>query len=165
MYSKVPEFLFNLCCFSRLWVLSDAWCLTFSFSCSFSLFLFISLLNSSASPLPSLPTGTVTRFWQWLQKSCLCTHSSKLTRLRTPRGEDLELNDGSAAWPYRMSSTLHVILWKTEAQGPSSARQQSSGDIQLNRREQSHEEDAPPEQGFCGRKHSHLKQLQLDLDL
>ncbi|XP_074553144.1 choline transporter-like protein 2 isoform X2 [Halichoeres trimaculatus] len=45
--------------------------------------------------------------------------------------EDLERNDGSAERPYYMSSTLHEILWKKEAEEPSSpsAKQQDNEDI------------------------------------
>ncbi|XP_034567056.1 choline transporter-like protein 2 isoform X2 [Notolabrus celidotus] len=45
--------------------------------------------------------------------------------------EDLERNDGSAARPYYMSSTLREILWKKEADEPtsSSAQQQDNEDI------------------------------------
>lgn len=64
-----------------------------------------------------------------------------------------------------MSSTLHDILGKTKAEGPSSARQQSSDDGELKRKEQIQEEDAPSKQGLCGQKHSRHKQLELDLDL
>uniref|UniRef100_A0A3Q1CCG0 Choline transporter-like protein n=1 Tax=Amphiprion ocellaris TaxID=80972 RepID=A0A3Q1CCG0_AMPOC len=41
--------------------------------------------------------------------------------------EDLERNDGSAARPYYMSSTLHEILWKNKAEDPSA----SDEDVQL----------------------------------
>ncbi|XP_041633683.1 choline transporter-like protein 2 isoform X2 [Cheilinus undulatus] len=44
--------------------------------------------------------------------------------------EDLERNDGSAARPYFMSSTLHEILWKKEADDPSSAQQQDDQDTE-----------------------------------
>uniref|UniRef100_A0AAQ4PMV9 Choline transporter-like protein n=1 Tax=Gasterosteus aculeatus aculeatus TaxID=481459 RepID=A0AAQ4PMV9_GASAC len=45
--------------------------------------------------------------------------------------EDLERNDGSAAKPYYMSSTLREILWKKAAEdpSPSSARLQDDGDL------------------------------------
>ncbi|CAJ1075413.1 choline transporter-like protein 2 isoform X2 [Xyrichtys novacula] len=45
--------------------------------------------------------------------------------------EDLERNDGSAERPYYMSSTLHEILWKNEAEEPtsSSAQQQDNEDL------------------------------------
>lgn len=62
-----------------------------------------------------------------------------------------------------MSSTLHDILGKTKAEGPSSAQQQSSDDGKLKRKEQIQEEDAPSKPVFCGQKHSHHKQLDLDL--
>uniref|UniRef100_A0A3B4U059 Choline transporter-like protein n=1 Tax=Seriola dumerili TaxID=41447 RepID=A0A3B4U059_SERDU len=57
--------------------------------------------------------------------------------------EDLERNDGSAARPYYMSSTLHEILWKNMAEDPtpSSAQQQDNEDLQL-REQQAKEEDA-----------------------
>ncbi|XP_076609163.1 choline transporter-like protein 2 isoform X2 [Chaetodon auriga] len=57
--------------------------------------------------------------------------------------EDLERNDGSAARPYYMSSTLHEILWKNKAEDPSSssAQQQDDEDVQL-KRQQAEEEDA-----------------------
>ncbi|XP_018554173.1 choline transporter-like protein 2 isoform X2 [Lates calcarifer] len=56
--------------------------------------------------------------------------------------EDLERNDGSAARPYYMSSTLHEILWKNKAEDPSSsaAQQQDSEDIQL-KQQQTKDED------------------------
>ncbi|XP_037332178.2 choline transporter-like protein 2 isoform X1 [Pungitius pungitius] len=45
--------------------------------------------------------------------------------------EDLERNDGSAAKPYYMSSTLREILWKKAAEdpSPSSARRPDDGDL------------------------------------
>uniref|UniRef100_A0A3Q1GIC2 Choline transporter-like protein n=1 Tax=Acanthochromis polyacanthus TaxID=80966 RepID=A0A3Q1GIC2_9TELE len=49
--------------------------------------------------------------------------------------EDLERNDGSAARPYYMSSTLHEILWKNKAEDPST----SDEDVRL---KQQQEEDA-----------------------
>ncbi|XP_023272091.1 choline transporter-like protein 2 isoform X2 [Seriola lalandi dorsalis] len=57
--------------------------------------------------------------------------------------EDLERNDGSAARPYYMSSTLHEILWKNMAEDPtpSSAQQQDNQDLQL-REQQAREENA-----------------------
>uniref|UniRef100_A0A671Y4Y7 Choline transporter-like protein n=1 Tax=Sparus aurata TaxID=8175 RepID=A0A671Y4Y7_SPAAU len=57
--------------------------------------------------------------------------------------EDLERNDGSAARPYYMSSTLHEILWKNKAEDlpSSSAQQQDDEDIQL-KPKQAEEEDA-----------------------
>ncbi|XP_040917563.1 choline transporter-like protein 2 isoform X2 [Toxotes jaculatrix] len=57
--------------------------------------------------------------------------------------EDLERNDGSAARPYYMSSTLHEILWKNKAEDPSSssAHQLDNEDIQLEQ-QQAKEEDA-----------------------
>lgn len=56
--SKTPEFLLKRCCLSYLWVPSDAWCLTFSFSHPF---VFIFLLTFLYLPFPFLPpTGTVT---------------------------------------------------------------------------------------------------------
>ncbi|XP_070780077.1 choline transporter-like protein 2 isoform X3 [Enoplosus armatus] len=57
--------------------------------------------------------------------------------------EDLERNDGSAARPYYMSSTLHEILWKNKAEDPSSssAQQQDDEDLQL-KQQQAEEEDA-----------------------
>uniref|UniRef100_A0A8C3AQZ0 Choline transporter-like protein n=1 Tax=Cyclopterus lumpus TaxID=8103 RepID=A0A8C3AQZ0_CYCLU len=54
--------------------------------------------------------------------------------------EDLERNDGSAARPYYMSSTLREILWKTAPEDPS-ARQQDDGDVLL-KQPQSQEEEA-----------------------
>ncbi|XP_041832962.1 choline transporter-like protein 2 isoform X2 [Melanotaenia boesemani] len=47
--------------------------------------------------------------------------------------EDLERNDGSAARPYYMSSTLHEILWKDKAEDPSgsSALQQEAEDDRI----------------------------------
>uniref|UniRef100_A0A3Q3ESN3 Choline transporter-like protein n=1 Tax=Labrus bergylta TaxID=56723 RepID=A0A3Q3ESN3_9LABR len=42
--------------------------------------------------------------------------------------EDLERNDGSAARPHYMSSTLHEILWKNEAEDPSSSSAQEQDD-------------------------------------
>ncbi|XP_045889484.1 choline transporter-like protein 2 isoform X1 [Micropterus dolomieu] len=52
--------------------------------------------------------------------------------------EDLERNDGSAARPYYMSSTLHEILWKNKAEDPpsSSALQNDDEDIQLKRQQE-----------------------------
>ncbi|XP_038549517.1 choline transporter-like protein 2 isoform X2 [Micropterus salmoides] len=52
--------------------------------------------------------------------------------------EDLERNDGSAARPYYMSSTLHEILWKNKAEDPpsSSALQHDDEDIQLKRQQE-----------------------------
>lgn len=98
------------------------------------LFLFSSSLFST-SPFPSSPPAPWHSAFQTMASLYfLCIHSSKLTRLCTPWGEDLELNDGSAAWPYHMSSTLHDILGKTKAEGPSSARQQSSDDGELKRK-------------------------------
>ncbi|XP_073350116.1 choline transporter-like protein 2 isoform X2 [Pagrus major] len=57
--------------------------------------------------------------------------------------EDLERNDGSAARPYYMSSTLHEILWKNKAEDlpSSSAQQQDDEDIQL-KPQKAEEEDA-----------------------
>ncbi|XP_068434871.1 choline transporter-like protein 2 isoform X2 [Clinocottus analis] len=58
--------------------------------------------------------------------------------------EDLERNDGSAARPYYISSTLREILWKSAAEDPSasSARQQDDGDVQLKRQPPREEEAA-----------------------
>ncbi|XP_049924273.1 choline transporter-like protein 2 isoform X2 [Epinephelus moara] len=59
--------------------------------------------------------------------------------------EDLERNDGSAARPYYMSSTLHEILWKNAAEDPppNSAPQQDNEDIQLKQQQaQDQDEDA-----------------------
>lgn len=55
----------------------------------------------------------------------------------------MERNDGSAARPYYMSSTLHEILWKNRAEDlpSSSAQQQDDEDIQL-KPKQAEEEDA-----------------------
>uniref|UniRef100_A0A8D3EE97 Choline transporter-like protein n=1 Tax=Scophthalmus maximus TaxID=52904 RepID=A0A8D3EE97_SCOMX len=55
--------------------------------------------------------------------------------------EDLERNDGSAARPYYMSSTLHEILWKNKAEDPpSSSLQQDDEDVQ-SKQQQTKEED------------------------
>ncbi|XP_075936158.1 choline transporter-like protein 2 isoform X2 [Anarhichas minor] len=58
--------------------------------------------------------------------------------------EDLERNDGSAARPYYMSSTLREILWKNAAEDPSSssARQQDDGDVRPKQQQDQEEEDA-----------------------
>uniref|UniRef100_A0A668AP15 Choline transporter-like protein n=1 Tax=Myripristis murdjan TaxID=586833 RepID=A0A668AP15_9TELE len=49
--------------------------------------------------------------------------------------EDLERNDGSAARPYYMSSTLHEILWENKAEDPSPSsdplHQPEDEDVQL----------------------------------
>lgn len=123
-------------------------------------FHFPPYFSSSSSPLPpSLPPSLprchshTLLSWQRLRKSFLCARRSKLTRLPalTPRGEDLELSAGSAAWPSRASSSLHVILLKSEAEGPSSARQQGSDGVRLNPQRQIQEDAAPSEPGSCGR--------------
>ncbi|XP_071774571.2 choline transporter-like protein 2 isoform X1 [Centroberyx gerrardi] len=59
--------------------------------------------------------------------------------------EDLERNDGSAARPYYMSSTLHEILWENKAEDPSSAQlqQPEDEDVQLKQQQtQMQEEEA-----------------------
>ncbi|XP_044186093.1 choline transporter-like protein 2 isoform X2 [Thunnus albacares] len=63
--------------------------------------------------------------------------------------EDLERNDGSAARPYYMSSTLHEILWKNKAEDPSSssAQQQDDEDVQLKQQQQQQTQEDAAQRG------------------